>query len=110
MEITITIKESENGKPSVKVKEEGNNPSPKPIKNQNPKRQNPRKANSKNKPKNSKIRSEEELIKRRKELLRIREQIKRDIAKSENPADLRRDLEMIEQTLVEYRWLFREIE
>ena len=56
------------------------------------------------------LRSREELEKRRKDLFEIRKSMKRDIEKSDNPAELRRELEMLEQTLVEYQWLFREIE
>ena len=56
------------------------------------------------------FRSKKELKKRRKNLLDLRDQIKRDIEKSDNPAVERRQLEMLEQTLVEYQWLFKEIE
>ena len=56
------------------------------------------------------FRSKAELRKRRKELLGIRDDLRRDIEKSNNPAPLRRELETLEQTLVEYKWLFREIE
>ena len=104
MEITITIKESESVKPSVTVKEEGNNPkssSKKPSENQDSKKEKPEKSN---------IRTEKELVKRRKVLLELREQIKKDIEASENPAKLRRELEELEQTLVEYKWFFKEIE
>lgn len=103
MEITITIKDSENGKPSIVVKEEG-----KTVKS-NSKSENPSK-NSKKKKAKCLAHSEEELVKRRKELLKIRERIKKDIEASDNPAELRRELEMLEQTLIEYKWLFGEIE
>lgn len=111
MEITIIIRESENGKPSVIVKE-GDNPKPNSNKSDSSKNQDSKeKSNSrKEKPKKSKVRSEKELVKRRKELLGIREQIKRDIEKSDNPAELRRELEMLNQTLIEYQWLFKEIQ
>lgn len=56
------------------------------------------------------FRSKKELKKRRKNLPDLRDQIKRDIEKSDNPAVERRQLEMLEQTLVEYQWLFKEIE
>jgi len=56
------------------------------------------------------LRSREELEKRRKDLFEIRKSMKRDIEKSDNPAELRRELEMLEQTLVEYQWLFKEID
>jgi len=56
------------------------------------------------------LRSQEELENRRKDLFQIRKSMKRDIKKSDNPAELRRELEMLEQTLVEYQWLFKEID
>ena len=104
MEITITIKESENGKPSITVKEEGNNPkssSKKPSKNQE---------SRKEKPEKGKVRTEKELRKRRKWLLEMRDNLKKEIEASDNPAKLRRELEELEQTLVEYKWFFKEIE
>ena len=64
---------------------------------------------SKRKP-NRLFRSKQELRKRRKELLGIRDQMKRDIKKSDNPAELRWQLDALEQTLIEYKWLFKEIE
>jgi len=62
------------------------------------------------KPRKRKVRTEQELVRRRKELLELRDQIKRDIKASENPAELRRELEMLEQTLIEYRFIFKEIQ
>lgn len=111
MEITIKITESENGKPSITVKEEGNNPKSNSKKSNELIEKTTKKGNSKEeKSKNSKIRSLKELVKRRKWLLKMRDNLKKEIEASDNKAELRKELEMLEQTLIEYQWLFGEIE
>ena len=112
MEIIITIKESENGKPSVIVKE-GDNPksnskssSKKPSKNQDSKE----KSNSgKEKPEKGKVRTEKELEKRRKWLVELKETIESKIENGEgNLAEERQELGWLKTVIAEYGWILKE--